>query len=84
MFARVALGGTPHRATVVPLAALVNRAGQDGVFTVRDGRALFVPVRAGTIRGTQVEIADPGVPVLSVAVAGVARLTDGVSVSTHS
>jgi multidrug efflux pump subunit AcrA (membrane-fusion protein) len=84
MFARVVLDGATRRTTVVPLAALVNRAGQDGVFTVRDGRAEFVPVRAGSVHGDEVEIADPGAPVAFVAVGGVERLTDGVPVSRRT
>ena len=51
----------------VPLQSVVLRAGageagssRSGVFTIRDGRAVFVPARAGIIGGLDVEIS--GVP----------------------
>ncbi len=56
MFARVSIPGDPHRAVTVPLAALVTRGGQSGVFVVRNGKAAFVPVQTGTVGAKLVEV----------------------------
>lgn len=47
--------------TVVPTAALVKRAQQQGVFVVDEAeqRARFVPVTTGIVNGTQAEIVEP-------------------------
>lgn len=55
----------------VPLQSVVLRPGPDardrtGVFTVRDGRAVFAPVTTGVIGGLAIEVAgvDEGTPVV--------------------
>ncbi len=74
----------PYRiagATLVPSAALVTRAGQDGVFAVRAGRARFVPVQARPAGDG--EIAIRGARALAgsmVAISALERLTDGAPV----
>lgn len=80
MFARVTVHGAPHGGVSVPSSALVTRAGQSGVFTIRDDRASFVPVQTGASTDRNVEV--QGLALGSrVAVTNVARLTDGASVT---
>ncbi len=59
MFVRAQIEFDQHQnATVVPIAALVKRNGQQGVFVVnrQAGKASFVPVELGIVNGTQAEI----------------------------
>jgi RND family efflux transporter MFP subunit len=57
LFARAQFPQGERETLLVPAAALVNRAGIDGVFVVgRDGIAQFRMVRAGEIRAGQAEI----------------------------
>lgn len=81
MFARVRIAGPSHVARAVPTAALVNRAGQDGVFAIEDTVALFVPVRTGATQGGWIEVGGLPAHVQRVAVTGVAGLTDGAAVA---
>lgn len=80
MFARVSIPGASHSGISVPLSALVTRAGQSGVFVVRDRTASFVPVQTGvsTDRAVEVQGLRSG---SSVAVTNVSRLTDGAAVA---
>lgn len=83
MFARVTISRTPHTGVTVPLAAVVTRADQSGVFAVRGKTVTFVPVQTGesTDRAVEVQGLAPGT---RVAVTGLARLTDGTPVAvTH-
>jgi len=72
MFIRARIEFASHdNATIVPLAALVKRNGQQGVFivardphgqrpaTIDELRARFVPVTVGIISGESVEIIEP-------------------------
>lgn len=62
MFIRVELTLNVHEdALIVPLAALCNREGRDGVFVVdtAEGRADFLPVKTGIRTPRQVEILEP-------------------------
>ncbi len=80
MFARVAIPGVATPGTGVPLAALVTRAGQSGVFVIRDGVATFVPVQSGVVTPTAVQV--HGIRAgAEVAVSNLAQLTDGARVS---
>ena len=82
MFARVTVSGAPHDGVSVPLAAVVTRAGQAGVFTVRADTASFVPVQTGTSTNRAVEV--QGLASGSrVAVSNVSRLTDGARVAVQ-
>lgn len=82
MFARVTVSGAPHDGVSVPLSALVTRAGQSGVFTVRADTASFVPVQTGASTNRAVEV--QGLPSGSrVAVTNVSRLTDGARVAVQ-
>lgn len=80
MFARVSISGPPRRGVTVPVAAVVTRAGQSGVFAVRGTAVSFVPVEtaAGTDRTVEVQGVAPGT---RVAVTAVSRLTDGAPVT---
>lgn len=71
----------------VPLQAVVLRAGpggtdRTGVFTVKDGRAVFVPVRTGIIGGLDIEIegAPRGTPVIVGPFQALRDLADGAPV----
>lgn len=80
MFARIDVSGAPHSGVSVPLSALVTRADQPGVFTVRGNSASFVPVQTGVSTDRAVEV--QGLPSGSrVAVTNVSRLTDGAQVT---
>jgi multidrug efflux pump subunit AcrA (membrane-fusion protein) len=81
MFARVSIVAHTHSGWVAPLAALVTRAGQSGVFTVRDGIATFVPVQTGTVGATTVELLGIDGRATQVAVSGLERLDDGSRVA---
>ncbi len=82
MFARVRIGGAPERGVGVPVAALVTRAGQSGVFSVTANTASFIPVQTGASSGGLIEVT--GVkPGTTVAVSNLARLTEGATVSTE-
>ena len=82
MFARVRIPGPSTTSKAVPVAALVSRAGQDGVFTVVDGHALFVPVQRGSVQDGMVALPGLRADIRMVAVGNVASLTDGVPVTT--
>lgn len=62
MFVRVQIEFEQHEnATVIPLAALVKRNGNQGVFVVdrQEKKARFVPVTVGIVDETRVEILKP-------------------------
>ena len=81
MFARVSLQGPKHRAAAVPVAALVERAGQQGVFAVNDSRAVFIPVQTGMTQNGWLELENLRNDIHEVAVDGVAGLDDGKAVA---
>lgn len=81
MFARVSLSGPTHRAAAVPVAALVERAGQRGVFAVKDSRAVFIPVQTGMTENGWLELQNLPGDVHDVAVDGVAELSDDEAVA---
>jgi len=76
MFVRVTLPGRRHLGWVAPLAALVTRAGQSGVFVVRNDTALFIPLQPGTVDAAGVELLGIDGRATVVAVSGVERLDD--------
>lgn len=82
MFARVSFAGPAHRARAVPAAALVERAGQRGVFAVADGHATFIPVQTGATQDGWLEAVDLPQHVHEVAIDGVSGLNDGAAVAT--
>lgn len=45
-------------AITVPLQALQPRQGRDGVFVVRDGHAVWLPVRRGSMQGERVQLVE--------------------------
>lgn len=77
MFARVTVAGRTHAGWVAPLAALVTRAGQSGVFAVRAGIATFVPLQTGSVGATSVELLGIDGRATEVAVSGLQRIGDG-------
>jgi hypothetical protein len=81
MYARVSIIAHTHSGWVAPLAALVTRAGQSGVFAVRDGIATFVPLQTGTVGATSVELLGIDGRGMQVAVSGLERLDDGSRVA---
>lgn len=83
MFARVMLPSAAHEGWAVPLAALVTRAGQSGVFVVREGTASFVPVQSGTVGAKLVEIRGLEGSGVRVAVTNLQRLTEGAAVTVN-
>ncbi len=68
-------------ASVVPLSAVVNRAGQDAVFVVDDGAAAarMVPVTLGIVEGERVGVVEPELTG-RVVVLGQQLLDDGTPV----
>jgi multidrug resistance efflux pump len=81
MFARVVLPSAAHQGWAVPLAALVTRAGQPGIFVVREGTASFVPVQSGTVGDKLVEVRGIEGGDVRVAVTNLQRLTEGAAVT---
>ncbi|MHB8178602.1 MAG: efflux RND transporter periplasmic adaptor subunit [Vulcanimicrobiaceae bacterium] len=83
MFARVRLVGAAHRLAAVPFSAIATRAGQTGVFVVSRSTARFIPVRTGALAAGLIAVGPSRyLPVgARVAISGVARLTDGTSVT---
>src|SRR5450755_3469563 len=81
MFARVAVPGAVRSGWVAPLAALVTRAGQSGVFVVRDGTASFVPLQTGVVGQSTVEVLGIDGRATQVAVSGLQRVDDGTRVT---
>lgn len=55
-FAKVSFKHGERQTVLLPKAAIVNRAGIDGVFVVKDGKAFFYMVRTGQSLGDLVEI----------------------------
>jgi RND family efflux transporter MFP subunit len=82
MYARVDLPVKTHNATAVPWSAVITRAGQSGVFAIRDGRATFVPVESSTAIDGLVEVRGIATGE-SVAVSNLDRLTEGAEVSVQ-
>lgn len=82
VFVRVAaVVDTTEDADIVPAVAVVQRAGRDVVFVVRDGVAHQVPVEVGLRDGDQLQIRGEGLEG-DVVVLGQQRLTDGALVTT--
>lgn len=81
MFARVAIEGRSHAGAALPLSALVTRAGQSGVFVVRNGSVSFVPVQTGTVGSELVEVIGFEGRGEEVAVTNLQRLTEGTAVA---
>ncbi|MBI3993186.1 MAG: efflux RND transporter periplasmic adaptor subunit [Candidatus Lambdaproteobacteria bacterium] len=82
MFARVEIEvGRAEHATVVPLEAIVTRAGETGVFLAEPThQARFVPVRTGIIQGALVQIVTPPLSG-EVVTLGNHLLSDGVPIA---
>jgi RND family efflux transporter MFP subunit len=55
-FARVSFTRGERQALMVPKTAVIKRAGIEGVFVVRDGKAYFAMVRTGMALNGQIEI----------------------------
>jgi multidrug efflux pump subunit AcrA (membrane-fusion protein) len=83
MYVRVRFASRTGPVWVAPLAALVTRAGQSGVFVIRDGKASFVPLQTGTVGATGVELAGYDGPASQVAVSGIERIGDGSPVTVE-
>jgi len=81
MFARVTVPGSVRSGWVAPLAALVTRAGQSGVFVVRGGTASFVPLQTGAVGQSTVEVLGIDGRATQVAVSGLQRVDDGTRVT---
>jgi RND family efflux transporter MFP subunit len=77
MYARVELPGVAKQGRAVPLAALVTRAGQTGVFVIAKRHATFVPVRTGSADAHYVLVDGLRYGDREVAVSGTESLTDG-------
>jgi len=78
--ARIAMERKPD-VLLIPAAALVSGKGQDFVFTVSDGRAKRVAVKAGFRDGVSVEILEGLAPEQTVVLAGSNPPADGQSVT---
>ncbi len=83
MYVRLDLPGPAHRGVAVPLAALVTRAGQSGVFVVHEGQATFVPVRTGSADARFVRVDGLRSTDRQVVVSGTDRLTDASAVTVR-
>ena len=55
-FARVSFKRGERQTMMLPVSAVLNRAGIEGVFVVENGRAFFHMVRTGMVIGDMVEI----------------------------
>jgi len=80
MFARVLVRARSARGTRIPLSALVERAGQSGVFAVHAGKAAFTPVESVSI-DTHSAIVTGLTAGTTIAVSNLAELTDGAAVT---
>ena len=80
MFARVLVHARSARGTRIPLSALVERAGQSGVFAVRAGKAEFVPVTS-VLSNTHYAIVTGLADGTTIAASNLAELTDGAAVT---
>jgi multidrug resistance efflux pump len=83
MYARVAFVTRTRAGWTAPLAALVTRAGQSGVFVVRDGAATFVPLQTGAVGNGSVELLGYNGPAARVVVGGIERVGDGSRVAVE-
>lgn len=83
MYARVVVVTRTRAVWTAPLRALVTRAGQNGVFVVRDGTATFVPLQTGAIGNGSVELLGYDGPAERVVVSGSERLGDGSRVTVE-
>lgn len=68
--------------TVIPLSALVNRNGQQGIFLadVENKKAFFKPVKVGIVEGEQAEILEPSSISGYVVTLGHHLLEDGANI----
>lgn len=80
MFARVLVRAQSARGMRIPLSALVERAGQSGVFAIRAGKAEFVPVTS-VVSNTRYAIVTGLTDGTTVAASNLAELTDGAAVT---
>ncbi len=83
MYARLDLPRVARGGMAVPLAALVTRAGQTGVFVVHEGRATFVPVRTQSADANFVRVDGLRSTDRQVVVDGTERLTDASAVTVR-
>lgn len=81
MYAQVEIPGVGKRGLAVPLAALVTRAGQTGIFAVAQSRAAFVPVRTAEADARYVLVDGLSTREREVVVSGSERLSDGSAVT---
>ncbi len=80
MFARVLVRAQSARGMRIPLSALVERAGQSGVFAIRAGKAEFVPVTS-VASNTRYAIVTGLTDGTTIAASNLAELTDGAAVT---
>lgn len=80
MFARVLVRARSARGMRIPLSALVERAGQSGVFAIRAGKAEFVPVTS-VVSNTRYAIVTGLTDGTTIAASNLAELTDGAAVT---
>lgn len=81
MYAQVEIPGVGKTGLAVPLAALVTRAGQTGIFTVSQARATFVPVHTAEADAHYVLVEGLNAGEREVVVSGSESLTDGSTVT---
>jgi RND family efflux transporter MFP subunit len=82
MFVRVKIQFDKHEnATLVPIGALIKRAGTQGVFLadIQKKKARFVPVKVGIVNGIHAEVLNPPITG-SVVTLGHHLLEDGTSI----
>lgn len=77
MFARVSLRGAAKTAWAVPVRAIVDRAGQTGVFVVARESARFIPVSTGETNGRYVAVTGVAGRETRVAISNLELLADG-------
>ena len=83
MYGRVSLPGERARGRAVPVAALVTRAGQSGIFVATGSIATFVPVRTGNSDGRYVLVEGLRDADRMVVVVPTERLTDGTPIDVR-
>ncbi len=81
MYVRVRFERRTPAVWAAPLAALVTRGGQTGVFAVRAGTASFLPLQTGTVSRGYVELIGYPGPAAEVAVSAIQAIDDGSRVT---
>lgn len=82
MFARVRVKSIGEHGTIVPLRALIVRAGQTGVFAIKRGKATFLPVETISTNDTAALLGGIA-PGTTIAASHLSEITDGAAVTVE-